>query len=135
MDTTKRKYIRKKKNNNIEIKKCGRKKKEIKVDTEIEIKKEEKSDNCPVCLDDIDNKNKEFFECFHYICKSCAPTIFSRCDVCPVCRNPINRKSNKETTMIDTPTQDILSNIFSEFSNIDVDYEYMYDATEQCNIS
>lgn len=45
--------------------------------------------NCPVCMEDIQHDQLNTPICFHSICHSCS----SRCDKCPICRDPYIKTS------------------------------------------
>lgn len=41
---------------------------------------------CPVCLESLDNNTFNTLPCSHQICKKCFPRL--RIPICPLCRNP-----------------------------------------------
>lgn len=45
-----------------------------------------KDDECPICLDNISSKDKQYLSCFHAFHKSCIDGWFLTEKACPICR-------------------------------------------------
>ena len=54
---------------------------------------------CPICLDEIGEKNNCVTECGHKFCLKCLSTALREKDTCPMCRNKLLTK-NKDTAEI-----------------------------------
>jgi hypothetical protein len=47
-------------------------------------------EECPICLNNIDNDNKRITACLHTFCNSCLDVVFKHNKNCPLCRKIIN---------------------------------------------
>mmetsp|Transcript_1090 Transcript_1090/g.1503 ORF Transcript_1090/g.1503 Transcript_1090/m.1503 type:complete len:187 (-) Transcript_1090:157-717(-) len=70
----------------------------------IQVKEEE----CPICLEEIDVKDRSYLPCFHYFHDECVSKAMKVIVVsgCPLCRAPVNNSAN-EARLIESLTNEL----------------------------
>lgn len=78
-------------------------------------KKQKIYDTCPVCLNDMEEKNYVITNCNHKFCFSCLMTCCSHKNECPLCRAEIKEYNNKKLPTF--KNSDMLNNIIMSINN------------------
>ena len=80
-----------------------------------EVKKLKIYDTCPVCLNNIQDKNYVITECNHKFCFGCLMSCCSYKSQCPLCRSEIKEYKQKKLPIF--RQSDMFNNIISSINN------------------
>lgn len=78
----------------------------------------QEKESCPICLDEIKEKNFSVTECGHKFHTSCLLTSIKSNNTCPMCRNKLTEPIDNNVLFWMNVQSDITSNVYEE---IDVD--------------
>ena len=79
------------------------------------VKKPKTYDSCPICLNDIQDKNYVITECNHKFCFGCLMSCCSYKNQCPLCRSEIKEYKQKKLPIF--RQSDMFNNIISSINN------------------
>ena len=89
------------------------------------VKKPKLYDSCPICLNDIQDKNYVITECNHKFCFGCLMSCCSYKNQCPLCRSEIKEYEQKKLPIF--KHSDMFNNILSSINNPSYNFYELID--------
>ncbi|THV08385.1 hypothetical protein K435DRAFT_771901 [Dendrothele bispora CBS 962.96] len=83
---------------------------------------DDKKEQCPICLDDLELKKTSSLECEHLVCDTCLPKICKGADEtvqCPVCRGVSDRDTVEHVHLTERERWDRLTDVAKAWSAMD----------------